>query len=186
MQQADSTAPGSGGNHIRIAEPGDAAAIANIYNHYVAISDATFEEVPVSPDDMIARICAVQEAGLPWLVCETRDVAGYAYATPWKARFGYRFTTEISVYVSPSRTGQRIGSDLYAELIPTLEARGIRSVVAGIALPNDASIALHERIGMKKVAHFERIGTKFGKWIDVGYWQMALPREGAGLRIVKG
>jgi L-amino acid N-acyltransferase YncA len=163
------------GMTIRAATLSDAAAIADIYNHYVKETVVTFEEGPVSAAEIARRIEEVQSASLPWLVAEEGpDVAGYAYATRWKARSGYRFSAEITVYLAPGRAGQGIGSKLYSELFPLLQARGIHAVMGGIALPNKASVALHEKFGLRKVAHFEQVGFKFDRWIDVGYWQRTL------------
>jgi L-amino acid N-acyltransferase YncA len=160
---------------IRDALPADAAAVAAIYNHYVVHTIATFEEEPVDAVEVARRIEAVRPASLPWLVAEVDGrVAGYAYAGPWKARIGYRFTVEISVYLDPGAGGRGLGSALYARLFEMLVDRGIRCIIGGIALPNDASVALHEKFGMRKVAHFSRNGIKFGRWIDVGYWQRVI------------
>ena len=99
---------------------------------------------------------------------------GYAYATAWRVRRGYRYSTEVTVYVDPGAGGRGIGSLLYTDLIAALQERGIHAAMGGIALPNDASVALHEKFGFKKVAHFEQVGVKFDRWIDVGYWQRIL------------
>lgn len=165
---------------IRAATAADAEAIAAIYNHYVLETIVTFEEEPVAPQEMARRIAEVQAAGLPWLVAEEGGlIAGYAYATPWRSRFGYRFSVEVTVYTAPGQAGRGVGSRLYGELLPLLEAQGRHAAMGGIALPNDASIALHEKFGFRKVAHFREPGIKFGRWIDVGYWQRVLgtPRD---------
>jgi phosphinothricin acetyltransferase len=169
----------SGDVVIRAATAGDAGAIAGIYNHYVLETIVTFEEEPVAPAEMAKRMAEVQAAALPWLVAEEGSrVVGYAYATPWRSRFGYRFSVEATVYTAPGQEGRGIGSRLYGELLPLLEARGLHAVMGGIALPNDASVVLHEKFGFRKVAHFRESGIKFGRWIDVGYWQLLLgPRE---------
>ena len=86
----------------------------------------------------------------------------------------YRFSVEVTVYVAPGHAGRGIGSTLYGELFPMLKTLGIRAVIGGIALPNEASVALHEKFGMRKVAHFGEVGFKFDRWIDVGYWQRTL------------
>jgi phosphinothricin acetyltransferase len=163
------------GTSIRAAAPSDAAAIATIYNHYVTDTIVTFEEEPVTADEIARRIEEVRSASLPWLVAEEGGhVVGYAYATPWRSRIGYRFSAEITVYLAPARAGHGIGSKLYGELFPLLQARGIHAVMGGIALPNEASVALHEKFGLRKVAHFDEVGFKFQRWIDVGYWQRTL------------
>jgi phosphinothricin acetyltransferase len=163
---------------IRMAAAVDAAAVARIYNHYVATSCATFETEPVSAQDMAARIAGVVAAGLPWLVAETpagiAGIAGYAYAEPWKARSAYRHSAETSVYLAPARTGQGIGQRLYVALIDALRALPIHAVIGGVALPNPACVALHERLGFRKVAQFEQVGHKHDRWIDVAYWQLLL------------
>ncbi len=158
---------------IRPADPaGDAAAVAAIYNHYVAETIITFEEEPVGAPEFARRIGGVMDERLPYLVAE-RDgrILGYAYATKWRDRAAYRFSVETTVYLDPAEVGRGLGTRLYAELFPLLSARGVHAAMAGIALPNDASVALHERIGMRKVAHFEQVGFKLDRWIDVGYWQ---------------
>jgi L-amino acid N-acyltransferase YncA len=157
---------------IRAARPSDAPTLASIYNHYVRETIVTFEEAPVSPETFSHRIEDVLACGLPWIVAFDEETAvGYAYATPWKPRSGYRFSVEVTVYVAQGNAGRGIGSALYGELFPLLEARSVHAAMGGIALPNDASIALHEKFGMRKVAHFEQVGFKFGRWIDVGYWE---------------
>ena len=99
---------------------------------------------------------------------------GYAYATPWRVRSAYRFSVESSVYVSPDHPRKGVGTRLYRQLIDELRARGLHMVIGGIAQPNEASVALHEAMGFKKVAHFSEVGMKFGRWIDVGYWELKL------------
>lgn len=160
---------------IRAAEPRDAKDIAGIYNHYVSESVVTFEETPVPASEIVRRLETVRSASMPWLVAETAGrVVGYTYARTWKERSGYRFSAEIAIYVVPELAGRGIGTDLYSRLFEGLRARGIHAVIGGIALPNEASVALHEKFGMRKVAHFEQVGFKFGRWIDVGYWQRTL------------
>jgi len=157
---------------IRPATDADAPAIADIYNYFVTDSVVTFEETPVATEEIARRIGAVQSTGLPWLVAHEDDqIVGYAYATPWKERIGYRFSVETTIYLAQGLSGRGIGTKLYAELFRLLERGGIKSAIGGIALPNDASVGLHEKMGMKKVAEFERVGVKFGRWINVGYWQ---------------
>lgn len=157
---------------IRSAEPADADAIARIYNYYVTDTVVTFEEEPVAELEMARRIADVQAASLPWLVADaTGQTVGYAYAAPWRTRSAYRFSVEATVYLAADWTGAGVGSRLYEELFALLQTRGIHAAIGGIALPNDASIALHEKFGMRKVAHFGQVGWKFGRWVDVGYWQ---------------
>ena len=165
------------GISVRPASPADAGAVAGIYNHYIADTVVTFEEEPVSAAEMVRRIADVQSVPLPWLVSEVDGgVVGYAYATKWRPRYGYRFSTEVSVYLAPGISGRGIGSALYSRLFDELRACGIHAVIGGIALPNDASVRLHEKFGFTQVAHFRETGTKFGRWIDVGYWELILQR----------
>lgn len=159
---------------IRPAATADAAAICAIYNHYVLETTITFEELPVTPEEMENRIGETL-ASLPWVVWEHDGaIRGFAYASKWKGRCAYRHSAEVTVYLDPKFVGQGIGSRLYEALMADLGQRNFHAVIGGIALPNPASIALHERLGFRKVAHFEQVGWKFGRWIDVGYWQLLL------------
>jgi phosphinothricin acetyltransferase len=163
---------------IRPARAADAAALARIYDPYVRETTVTFEEAPVAPEEMAARLRAVLASGLPWLVAEEDgQVVGYACAGAWKSRAAYRFAVEVTVYIEPGRTRRGWGTRLYEELFVRLREHGVHAVVGGIALPNEASVALHEKLGMVKVAHFREIGFKHGRWIDVGYWQRTLESD---------
>lgn len=160
---------------IRPAQPDDAVAIAAIYNHYVLTTVISFEEEAVSEADMAGRIADVQAGGLPWLVAEREGrVIGYAYATKWRVRPAYRFSVEVSVYLDAHEQARGIGTRLYEALFAVLREKSVHVVIGGIALPNEASVALHEKFGMRKVAHFAEVGFKFGEWRDVGYWQVVL------------
>ncbi|HVU17388.1 MAG TPA: arsinothricin resistance N-acetyltransferase ArsN1 family B [Candidatus Didemnitutus sp.] len=160
---------------IRLATDSDASAICAIYNHYVLHTWVTFEEVPVTEAEMAGRIRDTLIA-LPWLVLEEQgDVLGYAYANKWKVRAAYRHSVEITVYLRHDAIGRGRGRVLYEELIAKLRGTGIHAVIGGIALPNEASQRLHEKLGFKKVAQFEQVGRKFDRWIDVGYWELILP-----------
>ncbi len=160
---------------IRAATVADAESLAAIYNHYVTGTVVSLEEEAVPAREMARRIEEVGSASLPWLVAELGgQVVGYAYASRWKGRCAYRFSAEISVYVEPTHSRRGIGSMLYAQLFPILRDRGVHAVIGGIALPNAASVALHEKCGLEKVAHFKEVGYKFGRWIDVGYWHRTL------------
>jgi phosphinothricin acetyltransferase len=160
---------------IRDARPADAAAIAAIYNPYIADTTISFEEEPVSAEEMRGRIAAVQDGGLPWLVLERDgEIVGYAYATKWRVRHAYRFSVETSVYLSPQHAGKGAGTALYTALLDMLRTAGCHLAIGGIAQPNPASVALHEKMGYRKAAHFGEVGFKFGRWIDVGYWERRL------------
>lgn len=161
---------------IRNAYQHDGAAIAKIYNHYVATSIATFEETPVSSVQMALRIAAIQERDLPWLVYlnEQQEVVGYAYASPWKERSAYRHSVEVSVYLANDYTAKGIASQLYEALFAALKRIDVRAVIAGISMPNPNSVKLHEKFNMTQVARFDQVGFKFNQWISVGYWQCVL------------
>jgi L-amino acid N-acyltransferase YncA len=161
--------------NLRDASAADAAAIASIYNHFIADTAITFEEESVSAAEMAARIADVQNTGLPWLVAVDGDtVLGYAYATKWRVRHAYRFSVESTVYLDHQQSGRGLGTALYRLLLARLKGGGYHLVIGGIALPNAASVALHEKLGFEKLAQFGEVGFKFGRWIDVGYWQLKL------------
>ena len=156
---------------IRLAKPSDAKALSDIYNYYIANTVVTFEEDPVTADDMAQRVSETVGADLPWLVAlEGETVVGFAYASKWKGRCAYRHSVEVTVYLSNAMTAKGFGSALYTRLFELLRQKNIHVVLGGISLPNQASIALHEKFGMKKVAHFDEVGHKFGNWVDVAYW----------------
>ncbi len=160
---------------IRQATPADVEGICRIYNHYVAESTITFEEEAVSPSDMAQRVADTTAGSLPWLIAE-RDgaIVGYASAAKWKGRCAYRFATETTIYLAPGSLGRGLGTSMYEELLRELRLREMHVAIGGVALPNDASVALHEKLGFRKVAHFSEVGFKFGRWIDVAYWQLKL------------
>ncbi|MDR1934868.1 MAG: GNAT family N-acetyltransferase [Candidatus Accumulibacter sp.] len=160
---------------IRPARESDAVDIADIYNPYVLGTCISFETEPVRAPEMARRIGETLGSSLPWLVAEASGgVVGYAYASRWKSRRAYRHSVESSVYMNPAHTGKGVGLRLYSALIEALRASSVHAVMGGIALPNASSVGLHERLGFKKVAHFEQAGYKEGRWIDVGYWQLLL------------
>ncbi len=157
---------------IRPVTESDAADIAAIYNTYVLGTCVTFETEPVDASQMAQRIAETIALPLPWLVAELSGVViGYAYASKWKERFGYRYSAESTIYLHPGHAGKGFGMRLYASLIEAIRGSAMHSVIGGIALPNAASIALHESLGFRKVAHFEQVGYKQDRWVDVGYWQ---------------
>lgn len=165
---------------IRPATPADADAIAEHYNHYIRHTVITFEEEPIDGAEIAQRMRDVAEAGWPWLVaCDPERsgaVVGWAYASKWGKRCSYRHSVETSVYLADGATGRGWGSQLYAALLSLLRQAGARAVMGGVALPNEASVALHEKFGFEKVAHFKDVGRKFEQWIDVGYWELVLGR----------
>lgn len=155
----------------RPATVADAAAICGIYNHYVLGTTVSFEEETVSVEEMAGRMARVAGAH-PWLVFEEGgEVLGYAYASRWKERSAYRHSVETTVYVKDGCHGKGMGTALYRELLGILRKDGFHAAMAGIALPNEKSQGLHEKLGFRKVAEFLETGSKFGKWINVGYWE---------------
>jgi phosphinothricin acetyltransferase len=159
---------------IRNIKETDAFQISEIYNHYIRNSVITFEEAEIEEDEIIRRIKEVTEK-FPWIVNEEDGIInGYAYANRWKERSAYRYSVENTVYVHKDNFGKGIGKILLQELIAELKKTGIHSILAGIALPNDASIILHEKCGFIKCGILRQVGFKFGKWVDVGYWEKIL------------
>ena len=164
---------------VRDATPADAAACAAIYAPYVTDTAISFEEEPPSAELMAARIATAAERHA-WLVLEDGGrVVGYAYGGRFAARAAYRWACEVSVYVELGRRRSGAGRMLYEALLPRLAARGYRVAVAGLTLPNDASVGLHRAIGFEPVGTYRRIGYKHGSWHDVAWVQRALGDEGS-------
>jgi L-amino acid N-acyltransferase YncA len=161
---------------VRTASEGDAAACASIYAPYVTDTVISFETVPPSVAEMAERIAAAQRTHA-WLVLDDADaggVVGYAYGGPYKSRAAYRWACEVSVYVERGRHRGGGGRLLYAALFERLAARGFRTALAGMALPNDASAGLHRALGFEPVGVYRRIGWKHGAWHDVAWMQRPL------------
>lgn len=158
---------------IRSVLDKDATSISEIYNYYIEETVVTFETETISARDISARIAKIHSDNLPWLVAEDNkgNLIGYAYASKWRDRFAYRFSVEVTVYLSPDATGKSLGTKLYQALFTELKRLSIHSAIGGITLPNQASVGLHEKFGFEKVAHFKEVGFKFNQWLDVGYWQ---------------
>ena len=154
---------------IRPCTGADLAAVTRIYAYHVAHGTATFELVPPDEAEIARRRAAVQNLGLPWIVASLDDgpIVGYAYASAYRLRIGYRFTVEDSVYVDPAHAGQGIGGLLLAHLIERCEAAGARQMIAVIGdSGNAASIRLHEKFGFRHAGTLRSVGFKFGRWID--------------------
>jgi phosphinothricin acetyltransferase len=159
---------------IRFADESDAAAIAEIYRPVVESTAISFETVPPDLSEMARRIIETTREH-PWLVCEIGGrVAGYAYATKHRVRSAYRWSVDTSVYVDASVRQRGVGRGLYGSLFGILSAQGYFNAYAGIALPNAASVGLHEAVGFRKIGVYQRVGYKFGEWRDVGWWQLDL------------
>jgi len=160
---------------IRPATSTDAAAVASIYNHFVANTVITFEEEAVPTQAMAQRIADIQAQDLPWLVAERDgELMGYSYANRWKARSAYRHSVETTIYLKPGCEGRGVGRAMYAALIEILKTQRVHAVIGGAALPNPASVALHEKLGFAHVGTFREVGFKHGRWVDVAYWQLVL------------
>jgi L-amino acid N-acyltransferase YncA len=154
---------------IRAATQADAAAIAAIYNHYVRETIVTFEEAEISGEEMAARIAAVT-ANYPWLVGEADGkLIGYAYAGRYQERSAYRHSAISSIYLDHRQCGRGFGKPLYGALLDRLPGLGVHVVLGGIAIPNPASLALHQKLGFHKAGEFAEVGLKFGRWTDVVY-----------------
>ncbi|HEY5624254.1 MAG TPA: GNAT family N-acetyltransferase [Gammaproteobacteria bacterium] len=157
---------------IRDAKREDAPQLAALYNPYIEGTIVTFEEELLSDETMAQRISSVMTR-YPWIVSdEDGEISGYAYANRFDAREAYRHAVETTVYIGMTRTGRGIGSKLYRALIDDLIARGFHCAIARIALPNDQSVALHEKFGFVKVAELKEVGYKLDRWVDVGYWEL--------------
>ncbi|MDF1726105.1 MAG: GNAT family N-acetyltransferase [Sulfitobacter sp.] len=161
---------------IRPATPDDAEAIAGIYAPVVEQTAISFEEVAPTLAEMRGRIEALLPR-YPYLVAERGGaVIGYAYAGPHRPRAAYRYSADVTLYVSQAARRTGVGRALYAHLLPDLGKRGLHRAYAGITLPNAGSIALHEAMGFAHVGTYREVGFKFGKWHDVGRWECALDR----------
>ena len=176
---------------IRLARAADAAAIADIYRPSIESAATSFETIAPDAEEMASRIRGTLERH-PWLVCDIEGVvAGYAYATRHRERAAYRWSVDTSVYVSQAFYRLGVGRGLYASLFDILAAQGYVAAYAGIALPNPASVRLHEGVGFVPVGIYRRVGFKLGKWHDVGWWERplapraALPAEPLSLAEVR-
>jgi phosphinothricin acetyltransferase len=165
---------------IRSADPDlDAAACAAIYAPNVEASPTSFEAEAPSPEEMAARIARIG-ATHPWLIAEREgETVGFAYACEHRSRAAYRWAVDVSVYVGEANRGRGLGRGLYEELFERLRAQRFRVACAGVTLPNEASVALHEGLGFVAVGVYRRIGWKAGAWRDVGWWQLDLAPDAA-------
>jgi L-amino acid N-acyltransferase YncA len=159
---------------IRLVEPADAEQLAAIYGPHCTDGIASFETVAPSVDDMAERV-RTRGAELPWLVAvASGDVIGYAYASRHRERAAYRWSVDVSVYVSPTAAGRGVGRALYDRLLALLAAQGFHRAYAGIALPNEASQRLHRAVGFEPVGVYREVGWKHGAWVDVQWWSRTL------------
>ncbi|MEO1244202.1 MAG: arsinothricin resistance N-acetyltransferase ArsN1 family B [Pseudomonadota bacterium] len=164
--------------NIRLATADDASGVLGVYAPIVNDTLISFEERPPGVMEMAERIERTL-SHLPWIVAEEAgEIAGYAYASRYRARAAYRWSAEVSVYVSPAWQRRKLGTKLYEALFAVLRLQGYRMAYAGIALPNDGSVALHEGLGFESVGVFRAAGRKFETWTDVGWWALLLQTLG--------
>ena len=164
---------------IRPAAQDDLEAVNNIYNHYVVETHVTFDEEPTTMDARREWFSHYSETGRHRLLVAIEDgkVIGYATSSRFRPKPGYLTSVETSVYLSPDATGKGTGTELYTELFKSLEGEDLHRAYAGIALPNAASIALHQKFGFKRVALFSEQGRKFGRYWDVAWFEKPLGGE---------
>jgi phosphinothricin acetyltransferase len=174
---------------IRVARPDDAKQVLDIYAPNVTQTFISFELEAPTPGEMRARIEKTL-ATHPWLVHEESGrVEGYAYGSRHRDRLAYQWSVDVACYVRPEARGRGIGKALYGELLALLESQGFRNAYAGIALPNEASVRLHESVGFVPIGIYREVGFKLGAWRDVGWWGRrlgALEREPAPPRPFRG
>lgn len=166
---------------VRLADGADAAALAAIYRPYVEGSRISFEEVAPDSDKMAGRIAGELPGMHPWFVAEEdAQIIGYAASSPFRTRRAYRWTVETGVYLAPDAGGKGVGRALLTSLLEVLERQGYVAAIGAIALPNPASVALHEKLGFSYAGAYRGVGYKLGEWLDVGLWQRELaPRLAA-------
>lgn len=177
---------------IRLANAADATQIAAIYTPFCTHSNVSFELEAPSADEMAQRISKGTQL-YPWLVCENDGrVDGYVYASAHRERAAYRWVVDVTAYIGDGKRGQGIGRALYTTLFALLRHQGFYQAYAGITLPNDASVGLHEAMGFQAVSVYRNIGYKAGAWLDVGRWSLTLrspqiePAEPLGIMSIIG
>jgi phosphinothricin acetyltransferase len=159
---------------IRPVRDGDFTTLAAITNHYIATTAIHFGYDPVAAEDL-AELCRHHGNRFPWFAVEVDGaVVGYAKAGTWRDRAAYAWTTEVGLYLEPGARGRGLGTALYGELLAELARRGFRSAIGGVTLPNDASVALHRRLGFASVGVVHDAGYKHGRWHPVEFFQKRL------------
>lgn len=161
---------------IRHCAPGDYDAVLAIYNHYIETSHATFDTRPYSIGERVPWFSQFKESGpIQLLVAEKNGtVIGFCCSTPFHNRAAYDISVETTVYLAAEATGQGIGKRIYEELLQNLSGIGLHGAYAGIALPNDPSVKLHEALGFCKVGVYEEVGYKFGKYRSVAWFELRI------------
>ena len=164
---------------IRLAAEADAAAVAAIYRPYVEDSRISFEEEAPDAAEMRRRIRGSTPGLYPWFVAEEDGrLLGYAASSPFRTRPAYRWIVETGIYLDPAAQGRGTGRALLSTLLEALGRQGFAAAIGAIALPNDVSVALHEKLGFFHTGTYRQVGFKQGEWLDVGLWQKELaPRK---------
>lgn len=160
---------------IRKVTLDDAKGICDIYNYYVENTAITFETAAVSESEMQQRIKGFLDEGFPYYVGEVDGkIAGYCYLHNWNNRCAYSSTKEVTVYLDKDMQGKGIGTILYQHLFKDIYKDDVHALIAGICIPNENSVRLHEKFGFKQASHMKEIGWKFDQWRDVGHWQLVI------------
>jgi phosphinothricin acetyltransferase len=160
---------------IRNVTLNDAKAICDIYNYYIENTAVTFETQPVSVSEMQDRIRDAIDFGYPYYIGEANGrIIGYCYAHRWNNRCSYITTQEVSIYLDIQKTGKGYGSLFFEHLLQNADRKNVHTIIAGICIPNEGSVRLHEKFGFRQISHFKEIGKKFNQWRDVGHWQLIL------------
>jgi phosphinothricin acetyltransferase len=161
---------------IRHCAPGDYGAVVAIYNHYIENSHATFDTTPYSIGARAPWFSQFNESGPNQLLVAENDdmVIGFCCSTPFSKRAAYDVSVETTVYLAADATGQGIGKRLYEKLLGNLSGIGLHGAYAGIALPNDASVKLHESLGFRKVGVYQEVGWKFDKYWSVAWYELRI------------
>lgn len=161
-------------NYIRFIAPSDIQSILNIYGYYIESTAITFETEVPTRSNFSRRVKEISKF-YPWLVFdEHNEIKGYAYASPHRQREAYQWSVDVTVYLTNNSQGKGIGTLLYRKLFQILIQQGFYNAYAGIALPNEKSVGLHEKLGFSKVAEYNRVGYKLDKWWNVGWWELNL------------
>ncbi|NNC50907.1 MAG: N-acetyltransferase [Flaviramulus sp.] len=159
---------------IRPLQNTDTQKLLDIYNYYVINSIATFDDEELSSEMFLEKITDINN-NYPFIVFEDEnEILGYAYGSKFRPKPAYNKTVESTVYVKHGQHGKQIGSSLYKELLRLLKKEDFHIVLGVLTLPNEVSVKLHEKFGFKQVADLKQVGFKFGKWLDVGFWQLNL------------
>jgi len=159
--------------NIRKATLNDARAICAIYNYYIENTAVTFETEPISEIEMQKRLEEVINTGYSFFVGEINNrIIGYYYTHRWNNRCAYATTIEESIYLDKNETGKGYGTQLFDHLLNHIDKSKTHTLIGGICIPNESSVRLHEKFGLKQISCMKEVGRKFGQWRDVGYWQL--------------